>query len=102
MPMESDLVESPSAVLPNRRESLRNERRKSPRKDMLNVGVIVYGSGHRKMYCVLLNISDGGARLVPADLCNCPDRFSLSITNQFARECQIVWRDRSRVGVKFT
>jgi c-di-GMP-binding flagellar brake protein YcgR len=101
MPMRPDLVQSLSASIRERRESPRKERRQSTRKDGLSVGIIAYGRDRRKMHCVLLDISDGGAKLVPADRLNCPDRFSLAIIDQPTRDCEVVWREHSRVGVKF-
>ncbi len=82
------------------RESAR-ERRKSPRKATIRGGTIVYGTDRRTMYCVLLDVSDGGAKLVAADVFTCPDRFSLEFADQPARDCEVVWRQHSHVGVKF-
>ena len=101
MPSRPDLVESLSIAIKGRRKLRRMERRKSHRKGTLRRGTIVYGNDRRTMNCVVLNTSDGGAWLVPADLRNCPDKFSLTIIDQPTQDCEIVWRDRDSVGVKF-
>ena len=102
MPTRPDLVENLSVAIDARRTSRRMERRKSRRKGTLTRGTINYGHDRRTMNCVVLNTSDGGAWLVPADLRKCPDRFLLTITDQPARDCVVVWRDVDSVGVKFT
>jgi PilZ domain len=101
MPKRPDLAESLSASIRERRQSSKKERRKSARRDKIRRGVIVYGRERYKMSCILLDISDGGAKLVPADILNCPDRFSLTVTNQPTRDCEVVWREHGHVGVKF-
>lgn len=102
MPMRPDLVEGVSTSIREQRKSPKKNRRKSSRKLTVMGGTIVYGKHRRKMKCVVLNISDGGARLLPADLHKCPDRFSLTITDQPIRDCEVVWRDYECVGVMFT
>lgn len=101
MPKRPDLVESLSTSIRERRKSSQKERRKSARRDRIRRGVIVYGRERHKMNCILLDISDSGAKLVPADILNCPDRFSLTVTNQPTRDCEVVWREHSHMGVKF-
>jgi len=68
---------------------------------MLLSGKIVYNSVGGMMKCVVLDISDGGAKLRPADTLHCPDRFSLKVGNQYARDCRVVWRRGRQIGVKF-
>lgn len=64
-------------------------------------GTIVYGRDRRSMLCVLLDISNDGANLVPADMLSCPDRFLLKIADQPARSCKVIWRRATLIGVKF-
>ena len=75
--------------------------RKSHRIETVRGGTIIYGRDRRSMYCVLLDISDDGAKLVPADMRNCPDRFSLKVAGHPDRDCTVVWRRTTQVGVKF-
>ena len=77
------------------------ERRKLPRKEIIRGGTIVYGHDRSLMYCVLLDISDDGAKLVPAGTLTCPDRFSLEFADQRARDCKVIWREHSHMGVEF-
>ena len=79
----------------------KKERRKSLRNDTLRIGFIVYGRDRRSMRCALLNISDGGAKLGPADIRKCPDRFLLQIADQPPRDCIVLWREQFHLGVKF-
>jgi c-di-GMP-binding flagellar brake protein YcgR len=51
--------------------------------------------------CVLWDISDGGARIAVADPKALPERFTLMLTQQMHRQCQVRWRDERFVGVKF-
>ncbi len=85
----------------NIKKSSATERRKSPRKEAIRGGTIVYGRDRRSMYCVLLDISDDGAKLVPANISNCPDKFSLKVALQPDRNCEVIWRRHSQMGVKF-
>jgi hypothetical protein len=77
------------------------ERRKSIRKAAVRGGEIIYGRDRSSMYCVLLDISEDGARLVPANITNCPDRFSLKIAPQPHCDCKVIWRRYTQMGVKF-
>lgn len=79
----------------------KKERRKSARDNTLRIGFIVYGRDRRLMRCALLNISEGGAKLGPADIRKCPDRFFLHIASQPPRDCLVLWREQIHLGVKF-
>ena len=76
-------------------------RRVSPRREGIQVGTIIYGDDRRLMHCVLLHVFDSGAWLVPTDMHNCPDQFSLELTDPPARDCEVVWRRQSYVAVRF-
>ena len=78
------------------------ERRGSPRAKALRSGRIVYSRNACSMVCVVLDISNGGAKLVPADMHQCPSRFSLSLAGEPTRRCEVIWRERAQLGVKFT
>lgn len=93
MATRQDLVEGLRASI--------KARRISPRKEGVQVGTIIYGGDRRLMHCVLLHVFDGGAWLVPTDMHNCPDRFSLEVADRPARDCEVVWRKQSYVAVRF-
>jgi len=82
-------------------QDLHDDRRQSSREGRLVSGTIVYNGNADIMICIVLNISDGGAKLRPADALHCPDRFSLKVAGQPARDCKVVWRRESQIGVKF-
>lgn len=77
------------------------ERRRWPRKQGLKSGRITYGRSGASMVCMVLDTSEGGARLIPADLHLCPNHFSLRIAGEPTRRCTVVWRERKQMGVKF-
>lgn len=51
------------------------------------------------VYCTLLDVSRNGARLTSAR--RLPDRFYVMLKPGLKRWCQVVWRRRDEVGVKF-
>ncbi len=77
------------------------ERRRSPREKGLRSGRITYSRNGAAMVCVVLDMSRHGARLIPADMHQCPSRFSLRLAGEPARECEVVWREKAQMGVKF-
>lgn len=77
------------------------ERRRSSRKKGLRSGRITYGRSGASMVCVVLDTSEGGAKLIPADMHLCPNRFSLRLAGEPTRQCAVVWRERKQLGVKF-
>ena len=93
MPTRLDLVDGLRASIAARRIL--------PRREGVQVGTIIYGHDRRLMHCILLHISDGRAWLVPTDMHNCPDKFSLEVGDQPARDCEVVWREKTYIGVKF-
>ena len=64
-------------------------------------GKIVYNNNSCVMNCVVLNMSDGGAKLRPADIVHCPGEFALRMPGQRARDCEVVWRKQDVIGVRF-
>ena len=77
------------------------ERRSVNRRKMLGGGVISYDDGNCTMQCVVLDMSDGGARIRPADALACPDEFLLVTKDGGRAACQIAWRRDEFVGVRF-
>ncbi len=77
------------------------DRRAHPRKKMLKPAYIVYQDGNCVMDCVVSDLSEGGARIKPADIFACPDSFELQIKGEFARRCKVVQKSESGMGVKF-
>ena len=78
-----------------------DDRRHSGREGKLLSGKIVYNKSSCVMNCVVLNISDGGAKLRPADIVHCPAEFALRVVGQRPRDCEVVWRSQDTLGVRF-
>ena len=78
------------------------ELRVNARKRMIKAGVISYNDHHFTVPCAVRNISDLGARLKVGDRALVPDTFILMIElDALEVDCEIVWRSRNEVGVKF-
>jgi hypothetical protein len=76
-------------------------RRGSPRRRVLRDALIVYRGGNCTLRCVVLNVSDTGALLQPADAMLCPNSFVLKLRDGPLRHCEIVWRKQGMAGVRF-
>ncbi len=51
--------------------------------------------------CTVLNLTAKGAALQPADAAKCPKRFTLKNAEGKLHHCEVCWRYRQRLGVKF-
>jgi DNA-binding response OmpR family regulator len=52
--------------------------------------------------CIVLNISHGGAAIrLPKNKLDCPGHFALKLQSEPLRHCQVCWRHRDKIGVKF-
>ena len=78
-----------------------SNRRQSTRQGRLLVGQIIYHNNSCVMSCVVLNMSDGGAKLRPADIVHCPGAFTLRLPDQSPHDCEVVWRKQGMIGVRF-
>jgi hypothetical protein len=77
------------------------ELRGAPRRRTLKSAVIVYNNGHSTMGCQILDMSDTGAKLMPADLLLCPKEFLLKPQVGEPRYCEVAWRKGTKVGVYY-
>lgn len=77
------------------------ERRASERRDMVKTAQIYAEESDRAMDCMILNLSDEGAALKPANPPDCPTTFQLKISKGLVRLCEVCWRYRNKVGVRF-
>jgi hypothetical protein len=77
------------------------DRRISPRRRVLKNALIVFQSGYCTLKCHILNMSDTGAQLMPADIMQCPGEFVLRPAIGQQRDCEVVWRKGGVVGVRY-
>ena len=77
------------------------ERRKSSRRRMLRRGSIVFKSGHAVIDCVLMDMSDEGARLRATTPFSVPQVFELRVERGPRYEAEIAHRTPDGMGVRF-
>jgi hypothetical protein len=78
------------------------DRRGSHRRRVLKSALIVFNKGHCTLGCQILDVSDTGALVMPADMFLCPrDEFVLKPRVGSSRDCEVVWRKMDKVGVRF-
>jgi|HubBroStandDraft_6_1064221.scaffolds.fasta_scaffold15454_4 hypothetical protein len=79
------------------------ESRKSARRWMRRDAQVIFEGHEQHIGCVVHDISNGGARLsFTAPLAVLPRTFTLVLfKDSVQRECELVWRDRRVVGIKF-
>jgi hypothetical protein len=77
------------------------ERRDEPRHRVLKKALIVFNNGHCSMGCQILDMSDTGAKLMPADIVCCPREFLLKPVEGEPRHCAVMWRKGSEIGVRY-
>ena len=78
------------------------ERRGEPRRQVLENVLIVFNNGHCSMVCQIIDVSDTGAKLVPADIILCAREFVLKLQSGDARHCAVMWRKETQIGVHYT
>jgi hypothetical protein len=82
-------------------DNQQSEKRRSARRRVLKRALIVFQHGHCSMGCQILNLSDAGALILPADIILCPKEFVLKPDIGDARNCEVVWRKGPRVAVRY-
>ena len=87
------------ASIPDEKEV---ERRRDRRQRVLKKAAIVFNNGQCSMGCQILDISDTGAKLMPADILSCPREFVLQPMEGEPRHCVVMWRKGSQIGVRYT
>jgi PilZ domain-containing protein len=75
------------------------ERRQSRRQRALKSATIV--CKYYDVKCQILDFSDGGVLLRPADVTLCPNQFSLETSTASSRTCEVVWRGQTTIGVRY-
>jgi hypothetical protein len=78
------------------------EKRKSPRKAFERPGLIrLFWQASEP--CIVRDISRTGARLACSTTDKIPDEFRLQLSPDgvVARQCRVVWKSDTEIGVKF-
>lgn len=76
------------------------DRRRAERRTVQSPGMIRYGNG-REQGCVVVNVSDTGAKLAVINCGLLPERFDLVCGIRRARPVKLVWRNGAELGVAF-
>jgi PilZ domain len=77
------------------------EKRGGTRKKTLKGGAIVYQNGNCSMNCTIVDISDTGAKLKPADPVYVPETFDLVLPNGPTYRCVLIRRTKDQIAVRF-
>src|SRR5437773_4470269 len=77
------------------------DRRRRDRRRVLKSAMIVFNSGYCTLGCQILDVSDSGALVMPADAFLCPAEFVLKPRVGSPRDCEVVWRRGEKVGVRY-
>lgn len=76
-------------------------RRPPPRRRTYKCGTLVFNRAGG-ITGLVRNISQTGAMLEVESVLDVPDEFTLLIeVDRFKRQCRVVWRQPTRLGVKF-
>jgi hypothetical protein len=75
------------------------ERRRTPRRRVHHIGMILNGSGAEPHYCLVIEMSDGGVRLRTIPGFEAPNEFVLRFGGTEA-EYKVSWRNGSLLGAE--
>jgi hypothetical protein len=75
------------------------ESRKAARRRVLKGGSIVFNDGRSTIDCVVVNLSEGGARLRVVTPLGIPDSFVLRLSDSQVYKASVAWRKASEIGV---
>lgn len=76
------------------------ENRRAERRNIRKTGRISFGT--QSMICTVSNISATGASIEVTNPAETPGRFTLVLEMEsIARPCKVVWRKKTRIGVRF-
>ena len=80
-----------------------DHRRQGPRRALNRPAWLICEQSPQPILCLLVNISDRGARLQVQPDTSLPEQFDLAISldRSITRHCKLIWRDGAAVGVRF-
>ena len=81
----------------------RPERRKSPRVEWNTPARIRLRGVSGTLPCVVHNLSNTGARITAPNILSLPGEFTLELSRAGgrSRNCRVIWRTKSELGVEF-
>ena len=82
-------------------ERRNDKRRNGERCRTLKTGRIIYNNLSCVIDCMVLDVTDGGAKVQIADNLELPKDIRLEIQFGMTRNCQICWRDADKIGLMF-
>jgi hypothetical protein len=77
------------------------DRRNARRQRSLFGAQIIFQRGNCAIPGHILNVSDTGAMVRPADIFSCPEKFTLKPRFDPPRSCEVVWRRGEMLGVRY-
>ena len=78
------------------------DRRQHLRVEWASSGRIELPDGKTKRFCIVHDVSNGGARLTSIGHETLPDTFKLRLSpRDQSRNCKVIWRTTRSVGVEF-
>ena len=80
-----------------------SERRQHTRVEWASPGQIIVGTGKSKCFCLVNDLSNGGAKLTMVQPETLPETFYLALApgRGSSRKCRVIWRSSNAVGVEF-
>jgi PilZ domain len=79
------------------------DRRTTPRRSVNSIAKMRFDGGLPPRDCVVMDISEGGARLLAADGAEVPEEFMLLLDSDADAgcRCRVVWRLDNEIGAEF-
>ena len=78
-----------------------HSRRQANRARTLRRAKIVFAGGHRVIDCLVMDLSERGARLKKGEWLDVPDRFELRIVGGERYDAELCYHDNVHLGVRF-
>ena len=80
-----------------------SERRADHRNRVLKSGTLLFNQGYAAFACRVRNLTEHGAMLEMTETTGLPNEFEFRLGNETERKtARIIWRDRARLGIRFT
>jgi hypothetical protein len=90
-------------VLNSKSDLLPVDRRREKRSRTLKTGKLLYGGFNPIVFdCLIIDMSDGGARIETSVMIGVPEVFSLRTNENTVRKAHRRWAFGNQIGVEFT